>query len=196
MPILFHTLLVAIHLLTVAVGLGAALLADWIALQLVCKTITSIKIAKLCDLSRAVTTGVLLLWISGAALVWFDTIADTGFLLNQKIWAKVIIVTLLSLNAILLHKLVLPLASAQIGQTMFKSTNWTRRICCTLAASVSLVSWLSALLLGVARELNGIVTVGHILVVYVTVLSLVWCVLLVFIVTLSVLTRSRVGPQT
>ncbi len=175
MPILFHTVLVTLHLVAVAVGLGAALLADWIAFRLVlAETVPPTAPGRLHDLSKGVTVGVVLLWASGAVLVWFDASASPTFLLNQKVWAKVVIVASLTLNAVLLHRVVLPLVSAQAGRPLFEHTTWGWKMCCTFAASVSLVSWASALLLGVARELNEAVTMGQVLMAYGAALGITW----------------------
>ena len=65
-----HTLLIAMHLSAVAVGLGVALVADWVVLaKLTFKTVTPRNARQLADLSQVVAAGLALIWITGLTLV-------------------------------------------------------------------------------------------------------------------------------
>lgn len=175
MVIKLHTLLVILHLTALAVGLGAALLADWIAVtRILFGRLSARSAAQLQDLSMAVSVGLAMLWCSGALLVWNNAILAPATLGNEKLWAKVLIVTVLTLNAIVLHKLALPLVRARVGQALFERRQHGTRVLCALIAAVSFTSWVSALYLGAARELNGTVAVFDVLGCYLGVLFLVW----------------------
>ena len=171
----FHTLLLILHLTALAVGLDAALLADWIAVtRILFGRLSARAAAQLQDLSMAVSVGLAMLWCSGAMLVWDNAIRAPATLGNEKLWAKLLIVTVLSLNAVVLHKLALPLVQARVGQALFERRQHGTRVLCALIAAVSFTSWVSALYLGAARELNGAVTMLDVLSFYVGGLFLVW----------------------
>ena len=171
----FHTLLLVLHLTALAVGLGAALLADWIAVtRLLFGRLSARAAAQMQDLSVAVSVGLAMLWCSGFMLVWDNAVTAPETLLNEKVWAKLLIVAALTVNAIVLHKLALPLVQARVGQELFERRQHGTRVLCALIAAVSFTSWMSALYLGAARELNGVVTVFEVLGCYLGALFLVW----------------------
>ena len=98
----FHTILVLCHILAVALGLGSALLADWIVLRkLAFGTVSQKAAQQLIDLSHGVCAGLALIWITGALLVTDTALNAPASLVNQKLWAKLAIVAALTLNAVL-----------------------------------------------------------------------------------------------
>lgn len=170
-----HTLLVLAHLLALALGLGAALLADWVVLRKLAFGIVSQRAAgQLIDLSHAVSAGLVLVWVTGALLVTDSALDAPAILLNQKLWAKLAIVTVLTLNALLLHKIVLPRVTSRIGQPLFETSSGWLSTLSTLLGAVSMVSWMFATYLGVARELNGRTNLVPILGSYLVALLLAW----------------------
>ncbi len=175
MVIHLHSLLLIFHLTALAIGLGAALLADWIAVtRLLFGRLSARAAAQLQDLSTAVSVGLAMLWCSGAMLVWDNALQAPETLVNEKLWAKLVIVTVLTLNAILLHRLALPLVRARVGQPLFERRQHGTRVLCALIAAVSFTSWISALYLGAVPELNGTVTMADVLSYYLGALLLVW----------------------
>ena len=104
--------------------------------------------------------------MSGSLLVWDNFVIAPATLGNEKLWAKFVIVVVLSLNAIVLHKLALPLVQARVGQTLFERRQHGMRVVCATLASLSFTSWVFALYLGAARELNGAVTMVQVLTFY------------------------------
>lgn len=170
-----HTFLLTFHLTALAIGLGAALLADWIAVtRILFGRLSARAAAQLQDLSMAVSVGLAMLWCSGVMLVWDNAVRVPATLGNEKLWAKLLIVIVLTLNAIVLHKLALPLVQARVGQALFERRQHGTRMLCALIAAVSFTSWASALYLGAARELNGAVTMFGVLSYYFGGLFLVW----------------------
>ncbi len=171
----FHTMLVFGHILAVAWGLGAALLADYVVLtKIMFVNVTPSAARRLIDLSRAVSTGLVFLWLSGVLLVTNNTIYFSESLLNQKLLAKVIIVTVLTLNAFFLHNLVLPLMKRRVGQSLFETTITPIMLTTTLSGALSAVSWFAAVFLGIARELNGQQNLQLILSSYSGAVFMVW----------------------
>ncbi len=175
MVVQLHSLLLILHLTALAIGLGAALLADWIAVtRLLFGRLSARAAAQMQDLSTAVAVGLAMLWCSGIMLVWDNAVRAPETLVNEKLWAKLLIVTVLTLNAIVLHKLALPLVQARVGQPLFERRQHGTRVLCALIAAVSFTSWISALLLGAVPELNGAVTMFEVLSYYLGALFLVW----------------------
>jgi len=175
MIVRFHSFLVLGHTLALALGLGAALLADWVVLRRLVFGIVSQKAAgQLIDLSHAVCAGLVLIWVTGALLVADNALAVPASIMNQKLWAKLAIVTVLTLNALLLHGIVLPRVTSRVGQPLFEwMFDWLPMVSILLGA-VSAMSWTFAAYLGVARELNGDANLRPILGSYLVALSLAW----------------------
>lgn len=181
-----HTILVLGHVLTLALGLGSALLADWIVLRRLAFGVVSQKAAgQLTELSRAVSAGLVLIWITGALLVADNALDAPASIMNQKLWAKLAIVTILTLNAVLLHSVVMPMVRRRVGQKLFEAAFDRLAIVSTLLGAVSAVSWMSAAYLGVARELNGQSNLGSILGGYLGALLLMWVVAVILMYALQ-----------
>ena len=87
---------------------------------------------------------------------------------------KLVIVTILTLNALLLHSVVLPRVTSRVGQPLFETSFGRLPTMSTLLGAVSAVSWLFAAYLGVARELNGQMNLIPILGSYLAALLLTW----------------------
>ncbi len=188
MMIRFHTLLVLGHLMALSLGLGAALLADWVVLRKLTSGIVSPRAARqLIDLSHAVTAGLVLIWVTGALLMADSAWDAPASITNQKLWAKLVIVAILTLNALLLHGLVLPRVVSRVGQPLFETSFGGLSLISTWFGAVSAVSWTSAAYLGLARELNGHANLMPILGSYLIAVVLTW----VAAVILSHLMRYR-----
>lgn len=175
MIIHLHTILVLCHLLALALGLGSALLADWIVLRkLAFATITPRAAGQLIDLSHAVCAGLALIWVTGALLVMQNAMDAPLSIMNQKLWAKLAIVVVLTFNALLLHRIALPMVASRIGQPLFETIFDRLPMISSLFGVVSGVSWTFAAYLGVARELNGHENLIPILSSYLLALLLAW----------------------
>lgn len=171
----FHTLLVLGHVLALALGLGAALLADWIVIRKLAFGIVSQRaVAQLLDLSRAVGAGLVLIWVTGAFLVADNALDAPASIMNQKLWAKLVIVAALTCNALLLHRVVLPMVKGRIGYPLFTTVLHPLPMLSILLGVVSAVSWIFAAYLGVARELNGHANLTAILGTYAMVVLWLW----------------------
>ena len=178
----FHTVLVLSHILALALGLGSALLADWIVLRkLAFGTVSQKAAGQLIDLSRAVGAGLVLIWITGALLVTDNALNAPASIMNQKVWAKLAIVGTLTLNAVLLHAVVMPMVKRRVGQPLFEAAFDRLAMTSTLLGAVSAVSWVFSAYLGVARELNGRENLVPILVSYLGAVLLAWIMAVVLL---------------
>ena len=169
------TVLKIVHLAGLIMGLGGAILADTtIFTRGVIRPVSNYTVHQAEFLSRLVTFGLVILWLSGAALIWTNTIANPEYLTNQKLWAKVFIVVMLTVNGVLVHKLVLPSLRKSVGTRLFDGISRTRLAGMTFLGSVSLVSWTLPFVLGKATELNYVTPVLEILAVYGASILVVW----------------------
>jgi hypothetical protein len=169
-----HTTMIILHLIAMTVGFGCAVAADYLILRgAVLKPVTSdlARTARL--LGRMVTLGLVALWLTGAALVTEMHLAGKPILINEKLWAKVAIVCILTLNAFAIHGFILPRLEAQIGRRFFDGLPTRHRAMAVAAGAVSLTSWIFPLVLGCAREWNGVVPYGVILAGYASTLVVV-----------------------
>ena len=166
---MLKTLLVYAHLLATCIALGRVLLADH-KLWLWRKTpLGSTQLAYLEETQKVVTLALLALWVTGLALV-LQGYLDEGqrYLLNQKLWAKVAVVLLLSLNGMLLHRVGFP----QLQRAPYTFQSFSERSRLALLGALSTSSWLFAAFLGVARPWNHMLPCLHVLTVFAALVAL------------------------
>ena len=99
------------------------------------------------------SVALLLLWLSGVGFVVLGYLDDPGYIENQKIWAKVSIVLLMSLNGIYIHRTLLPrLMEVSQGGSLIHDA--TESATFRLSFAVSIAGWLLAAFYGTAKFLN------------------------------------------
>ena len=161
------TLLKAAHLLALAAALGPALAADaLLVLRGVFRPITAVTVEMARFLSHFVVIGLAALWATGIPLALQVHQGTPEFFTNEKFWAKVFIVAVLSLNGLVIHGFVLPLVADQQGRRLLDGLGTRRRLALAAAGGVSFVSWMFPLVLGVAKELSYVVPASHLLEAY------------------------------
>lgn len=154
-------LLVATHIVAVAVAIG---LVFWQDIALV--TSRRINALQFQLSSTQVTRALLVLWLTGIAIIGLDTGLDLAVIAAKpKILAKVTVVVLLSINGWVLHRFAFP---ALLGT--HKNPRRTAALVTTLGA-VSTVSWLYAIFLGVARPLAQVLSYTGFVGIYATLLA-------------------------
>lgn len=169
------TLLKITHLVGLIMGLGGAVLADaTIFSRGVVQPVTAYTLHQTEFLSRIVAIGLGILWLSGLALIWVNWTANPEYLTNQKLWAKIAIVMVLTINGVALHKMVLPILHKSIGLRLFDDVSTTKLLGMTFIGAVSLVSWSVPFVLGKAVELNYVTPLWVILLVYFNLVLAAW----------------------
>lgn len=149
------TVVVFFHVLGLVLGMGAALLLD---LFLVRYTFfrridqSAIDVARFG--SKIVTIGLLLLWVTGLGFLWIYAMSDPGKLANLKIYAKMTIVSLLTINGVLIHYFAIPSLEKKRGMYLWDRSSTFKILCDILLASVSIVCWISATYMGLSKEMN------------------------------------------
>lgn len=150
---LIRLAVVYVHLLACCVAVGLVVTSDIAMARQLLRGDDSAHCQRghLESLQRTISLALLALWVTGAAIILLDmTVKGWIYLLNPKLQAKVIIVTLLTLNGMLLHRAVMP-AMARAGSLLGLEPGI--RSLALFAGTVSAVSWFYAALLGVGRPL-------------------------------------------
>lgn len=170
-----------VHLIGLIMGFGGALLADYMIFSRgVIRPIDNDTIFHTRLLSHIVSIGLCILWISGIALIMVKLQEQPDFMQNPKVWAKISVVMVLTINGILVHKLILPVMVNAVGRRLFDGVTTRQLACMTLLGSVSLVSWLLPFVLGKAAGLNYVTPMSVILAVYVVCMLAAWLGLFAF----------------
>lgn len=146
-------LLVYGHLLATCIALGRVLQADHKLWSWRREALDRAQREYLEETQKIVTLALLALWGSGLLLVLQGYLDEgTTYLLNQKLWAKVTVVALLSLNGALLHRVGFPL----LQKAPFVWLPNSARTRLALLGALSMSGWLFAAFLGVARAWNHV----------------------------------------
>ena len=170
--LVFKTGLRVTHFVALVVGLGAATLLDLIILRfLATKKVTRDHYHTVEFASRIVAVGLALLWASGVGFLVYYGMFDPEKLGNQKIWAKITIVGILTLNGVFIHRSVLPIIQRNVGRFLFEGLTQKQRGLLLATGVVSATSWYVPLLLGSIPQLNFVVPAWIIFAVYATLLS-------------------------
>lgn len=160
------------HLLGIILGLGAATVLDLIILRfLVSGKIKHEHVVVVEFVSKIVTAGLVILWISGVSYLLHYAAFDPAKLTNQKVWAKILIVAMLTVNGYFIHHRVLPLINRQIGGALFRGLADNERSMMIVFGTISATSWYVPLVLGAMPQLNFVVPASSILSAYAVVLA-------------------------
>jgi uncharacterized membrane protein len=166
------TALVYFHVLSLAAAFGATLIAEHLIFfrngQFSRDNYETLIFA-----ARTTRASLVLLWLTGIGLVIVGYLADPQYIANQKIWAKVSIVLLMSINGVYIHKRILPrFAELDNGALLIRTTAESARM--RIAFATSLSGWLLTPFYGAAKFLNQGYVYGELLGLYlVTVATIV-----------------------
>ncbi len=183
---MFKVLLVYAHLIATCAAIGTIVITD---LRLLAKVLGYRVVIPPPERfeTRIITAALLVLYATGAAIVWLGLTANPEYLANEKLQAKLVLVGVLTLNAIVLHKMVFPILVRSRPVSAWSRGDWLR---VALSVSISNSLWFFCAFLGVARPWNGTVSIGFVL----GVSLVVWAVL--FVAVLGVLKlASRDEPK-
>lgn len=139
------------HLFSVAVGIGASFLADSLVLSRLDKPVDQALLDRLHHYHRLVWLALGAMWISGTAMVYIRT----GFELanfSPKLFSKLAVVSMLTLNALLIGSFAMPIVERSIGRSLLDMP-LRRKIGCAWVGAVSSTSWLIALAMGESKIL-------------------------------------------
>lgn len=151
-----RTLLIGLHLLGLCFGLGGATMLDFWLLRWMRWGYLPDNVVRTFEfVAKAVSAGLVLLWLSGCGFLALYALYDPAKLANPKIVAKLVIVGALSINGLVIHRLVLPYVALARAAPLFDGVRRRRRLLFVLSGALSGVSWYTAFALGLLREFNG-----------------------------------------
>ena len=154
-PAWIKTGLRVVHFCGLVLGVGAATLLDLIIARFILMRGISYEHVYVVDFSsKIVTIGLVLLWISGIGFLVHYGVFDPAKLQNPKIWAKIAIVAVLSINGLLVHYFVLPRIRNQVGKRLLDGLSQFDCSLVLLAGTVSAISWYVPLILGAIPNLT------------------------------------------
>lgn len=155
------------HLIGLALGVGGATLMDMIMIRFMVRGRISREHAEFVHFSsQLVAAGLVMLWASGISFLAYYSFYSQESLSNPKVYAKMVIVAILTLNGMLIHKYVLPMIDRNVGKRLFDDVSRQQKMWMLTAGAVSATSWYVPLALGALREFNFVMPASHILLGY------------------------------
>lgn len=156
---MFKLLLLFAHLLGTSLALGAIVATD---IRLLRKLADErVRIAPPNPfVMRLITLALLVLYVSGGALLALGLDADPNYLGNSKLQAKLLLVAVLTVNALVLHHYTFPGLARGRRVARWKLADFMR---VALPVSLSNCLWMYCAFLGIARPWNHAVSLGFVL---------------------------------
>ena len=147
---MLYLLLVFAHLLAASMALGAIVATD---LRLLSKLAQDrIRIAPPNEfVARLVMVALLVLWLTGAAIVGHGAMERPDYLANPKLQAKIGFVILLTVNAFVLHRVTFPRLALGRRVARWHASDW---LAIAVPVAVSNFLWMFSAFLGIARPWN------------------------------------------
>lgn len=161
---MMNSLLVYIHLLAACVAIGILLIQDYALFQTNGRRLTTLEINELHLNARRVSVALLLLWVTGIAIVIKGYVGNPDYVINPKLWAKLSVVVVLTINGCLLHSFCFPRLCKPHGINDLANTE---KVLLAFSGSLSTTSWLYASYLGIARHWNFSMTYVDVMAIYV-----------------------------
>lgn len=159
--------IVALHVFGAVLGMGAALMGDLVFLTSAeDRKLSHDEIRLMNAIGNAVWAGLFLLAVSGALLFFRD---PSSYLLSSKFIAKMIVVAIIALNGIILHAYHMKNLRGVLGIHFPGDKNFMKNASLMAVSGViSVVSWFTALILGVSA--GSTLAFWQILIVYIGVI--------------------------
>jgi hypothetical protein len=156
-----------VHFAGIILGVGAATLLDLIIFRFVMtRRIEETDIRIIVFASHVIMVGLALLWVSGLGFFVYYWFFDPSKIPNPKLVAKIIIVSVLTLNAFLVHSFVLPQITIQIGQYLLDGLSKFHCFLLIAIGTISAISWYVPLVLGIVPQFNNTIPAEVILASY------------------------------
>lgn len=158
------TLLVYAHLLAACVSVGILLIQDSALAKSRGKALSASAIKDLTKSAEIMFVALVVLWITGLALVLLGYLENPQqYLMNEKLWAKFTVVSVLTLNGIALHYFSFPRITSRRGLLDLPTIE---QILVMLTGAISSTSWLFACYLGIARPWNYTASYSYVMFIY------------------------------
>lgn len=153
-----RTGLLVMHVAGLTAGLGSALFLDLYLKRYFYKQPLTREAVETCKVGKTlVTTGLTLLWISGIGFLLLYAIAMPEKLLNPKLHMKIVVVAILTLNGMMVHRMLIDRLHHYVGRPLMLALEPGRVMPILAIGATSMVSWMIAFGFGMVRELNNVV---------------------------------------
>jgi hypothetical protein len=167
-----------LHFIGLALGLGAATLLDLMLLRFFVKGRISRENWHVVEFgAKMVSFGLFILWATGVAFILQYAFTDPVKLTNEKLWAKLVIVAVLTINGMFIHSVILPRLKARIGRPIFAGMGNFARTAFVMAGAISATSWYAPVAIGAFSQLNFAVPATVLLSIYAVLLALMTLVM-------------------
>lgn len=193
---MINTFLVYIHLLAACVAVGILLLQDYALARAQGKALTEIETTELQRSAHRVSLALALLWITGIALVIHGYLGDPNYIINEKLWAKICVVAILTLNGFFLHCFCFPRLCTGVG---INKLPLQEKVLLAFSGSLSTTSWLFACYLGIARPWNYSIEYNQIMEIYLYLIAtafVIGCQCLWYFSRAEAITQMRLPART
>lgn len=166
---MLKTLLVYAHLIAACLAIGVLVVQDIALAKWRGRAMDAAAIDNLKRNSGLVTLALVVLWVSGLAIVVLGYLQVPNYLMNQKLWAKFTVVSILTFNGLFLHYYSFRVLASPVG---FIGASRVAQFLVLVTAVISLVSWLYSCYLGIARPWNNVAPYAYVMIVYSVVMTI------------------------
>lgn len=151
-----YKFLVIVHIVGTAIGAGGATLSDLLFFKSIEDGVISKQEFNLMHAGGlAIWGGLALLILSGGGIVAYQyTQGEVLFLTSTKLQSKLVIVSIIALNGLLLHTKVFPLFRKSLDQNVTKELFLNHSGLIFTSGAVSATSWYAAMIIGAWRGLS------------------------------------------
>jgi hypothetical protein len=139
------------HLLAVCIGLGASIMADIYILNRLRMPLSPEMLATLHRTHLIVWAALGVMWATGLGLVYIRTGFDPATF-TPKLIAKLATVSVLTVNAVLIGWVVMPILKRAPGKSI-AALHRGEKLCLSVIGGISSASWMLALAMGVSKVL-------------------------------------------
>lgn len=166
---MLKTLLVYIHFIAACLAIGVLLIQDIALANWRGRAMDKSSINDLRNNSNLVTKALIVLWVSGLMIVAMGYMDNPAYILNQKLWGKFTVVSILTINGFFLHYYSFNILASPVG---FIGASTRTQLFVLITAVLSFVSWFYSCYLGIARAWNNVAPYGYVMAIYCFVLVL------------------------
>lgn len=157
---LFKMMLLFVHLLAFAVAAGYIMREDVRFLRS-----GEIRLDALAETAYVAVRALAVLWITGVVMILIDTAGDLSLLATKpKLLAKLTVVSLLTINGVLLHRLAFPTLEGTAERPLSAAMT-------AVVGAVSGVSWMYAAFVGVSKPVAAMLGYSGFIALYVVLLA-------------------------
>ncbi len=126
-----------------------------------------------------VTISLVLLWMTGVVLIIISYVDDPNYITNQKIWAKVVIVSVMTLNGIYIARRIMPKIRDLQSQSTLVDTQFESAMF-RFSFAISWSGWMLTAFFGVARFMNHSYSIFSTLNLYILIVGIMFIASYIF----------------